>query len=234
MRATGPNCLLTLALVAGAAGPSARQDELSPTPRIDVGLSRENLRRIGVAFHRFHDAARSLPIDLAAADGKPLLSWRVVILPHLGEEELYKQFKLDEPWDSAHNRKLIAKRPRVYVPFRVTAREGETFYQVFKGKDTLFAPGKLTRIPADVTDGTSNTGLVYEAGEPVIWTRPVDLHFDDDKPLPKLGGMFGGECGVVLCDGRVVRLRKNANDEHVRRLIMPTDGYVVSDEIFID
>jgi hypothetical protein len=174
-----------------------------------------------------------LPIDLAAADGKPLLSWRVVILPHLGEEELYKQFKLNEPWDSAHNRKLIAKRPRVYAPFRVTAREGETFYQVFKGKDTLFPPGKLMRI-ADITDGSSNTGLIFEAGEPVVWTKPADLHFDDEKPLPKLGGMFGGECGVVLCDGRVERLRKNANDEHVRRLIMPNDGYVVSDEIFID
>jgi hypothetical protein len=220
---------------AGAAGLSARDDELSPAPRIDVGLSRQNLRRIGLAIYRFHQATLTLPTDLATADGKPLLSWLVVILPHLGEEELYKEFKLNEPWDSPHNKKLITKMPRVYAPFQVKARQGETFYQVFTGKKTLFVPAKLTRLPDDIPDGYSNTGLVFEAGEPVIWTRPADLPLDEMKPLPKLGGMFGGECNVVLCDGWVVRIRRDPDKKLLKYLIMPGDGEAISvDDLFID
>ena len=61
----------------------------------------------------------------------------MVILPYLGEEDLYKQFKLNEPWDSVHNKKLIPKMPRIYAPIRVKAKEGETFYQVFTGEKLL-------------------------------------------------------------------------------------------------
>src|SRR5262245_4741316 len=206
--------------------------EDSQAPRIDLGLSQHNLKRIGIAFHSFHDANLSFPIDLATAEGKPLLSWRVVILPYLGEKELYKQFMLNEPWDSEHNRKLIQRIPRVYAPLRVRAKEGETFYQVFTGKDAVFAPGKLRRIHS-IADGTSNTGLVFESSEPVIWTRPADMAFDENKPLPKLGGMFGGECNVVLCDGWVARIKKDADEVQLKRLIMPNDGQVIGDDIFV-
>jgi hypothetical protein len=205
------------------AGLAARGADSPSAPRIDLGLSQHNLKQIGIAFHNFHDAHLSLPIDLIAAEGKPLLSWRVVILPYLGEEELYKRFKLNEPWDSEHNRKLIQSIPRVYAPLRVRAKEGETFYQVFTGKDAVFAPGKLRRLHS-IADGTSNTGLVFEAGEPVIWTKPADLPFDENKPLPKLGGMFGGECNVVMCDGWVARIKKGANEKQLKLIIMPDDG----------
>lgn len=211
----------------------ARDEGGSRAPRIDIGLSQHNLKRIGYAFHDFHDATLSLPIDLATADGKPLLSWRVVILPYLGEEELYKQFKLNEPWDSAHNKKLIPKMPRVYAPIRVKAKVGETFYQVFTGEKAPFVPGKLIRIPQGFPDGTSNTGLVFEAGEPVIWTRPADMTFDENKPVPKLGGMFGGNCHVLTCDGSVYRLKKGLDEIQLKRLIMPSDGQVIGD-VFVE
>jgi hypothetical protein len=227
--------LLTAAVLIASPGDPPAQGEDGPrAPRIDIGLSQANLKRIGQAFHDFHDAALSFPIVLATADGKPLLSWRVVILPYVDEEDLYKQFKLNEPWDSEHNKKLIPKIPRVYAPIRVKAKEGETFYQVFTGEKAPFVPGKLIRIPQGFPDGTSNTGLVFEAGEPVIWTRPADMTFDEHKPVPKLGGMFGGECNVVLGDGSVARIKKGADEEQVKRLIMPNDGHVVSDNIFIE
>jgi hypothetical protein len=237
MPATQCHLQLVAILMVTLANLPARGEDSAPgeSPRIDVGLSRENLRRISLAFYRFHKAAQSMPIDLATADGKPLLSWRVVILPYLGEEDLYKQFKLNEPWDSPHNRKLVAKRPRVYAPFRVKSQPGETFYQVFTGKKTLFVPGKLTRLPEDIPDGYSNTGLIFEAGAPVIWTKPADMHFDIDKPLPKLGGMFGGECCVVMCDGYVTRIKRDPDQRLLKYLIMPSDGEAISvDDLFID
>ena len=47
-------------------------------------------------------------------DGKPLLSWRVLILPYIGNDDLYREFHLDEPWDSVHNKTLLSKMPDVY------------------------------------------------------------------------------------------------------------------------
>ena len=65
-----------------------------------------------LALHNYHDAHGHFPADVRDKDGKPLLSWRVQILPYLEQERLYKQFKLDEPWDSEHNKKLIDKMPK--------------------------------------------------------------------------------------------------------------------------
>nr|MCU0710083.1 DUF1559 domain-containing protein [Pirellula sp.] len=69
-----------------------------------------SMKQIGLAFHNFESAYRTfVPQALASKDGTKLLSWRVLILQYLGEQELYQQFKLDEPWDSPHNKKLIEK-----------------------------------------------------------------------------------------------------------------------------
>ena len=86
--------------------------------------------------------------------------------------------------------------------------------------------GKVSSV-ASITDGTSNTGLVFEAGEPVIWSKPADLLLDEKKALPKLGGLFDGECHVAMCDGSVRRLKKNADEKELRKLITPADGEVI-------
>ena len=74
-----------------------------------------NLKQIGLAMHNYHDQHKSFPpaytVDKA---GKPLLSWRVLILPYLEQNALYKEFHLDEPWDSPHNRTLIDRMPPTY------------------------------------------------------------------------------------------------------------------------
>jgi hypothetical protein len=67
--------------------------------------------------------------------------------------------------------------------------------------------------------------LVFEAGRPVIWTRPADMPFDETKPLPKLGGMFDGEFNVCLADRSVLHVKKNADEKLIKLLIMPADGY---------
>src|SRR5262249_52362765 len=118
----------------------------------------------------------------------PLVSWRVTLLPWLEGGDLYKQYKLDEPWDSEHNKKLLAKMPKVYAPVTGKAKPGLTYYQVFVGKDAPFDGMVVpSRFPASFPDGLARTFLVVEGGEAVPWTKPQDIPFDG-KTVPKLGG----------------------------------------------
>ncbi|HJZ59971.1 MAG TPA: DUF1559 domain-containing protein [Gemmataceae bacterium] len=199
-----------------------------PPTRAELGKSVNNLKQIVLAFHNYESANAHFPNNVYSKDGKPLLSWRVLILPYIEEERVYKEFKLDEPWDSENNKKLLAKMPKLYAPVRGKAGEGETFYRGFAGKNAPFGPDRKqgARI-ADFTDGLSNTGLIFEAGEPVVWTKPDDLPFDEAKPLPKLGGMFDGEFHVALGDGSVIRCKKDADEKELKKLIMPADGFPV-------
>ena len=137
------------------------------------------------------------------------------------------EFKLDESWDSEDNKKLIAKIPKIYAPIRVKGKGGETFYQVFTGDDAPFAPNKKVQLELTFKDGTSNTGLVFEAANTVIWTKSQDLPFDQKKPLPKLGGMFDGVSNVLMGDGSVRPLRKNPDETELKWLIMPADGHTI-------
>jgi hypothetical protein len=221
----------TAAIFAAVAGlltvPARESEDPPPIAQRDVQRSQTNLKEIGLAFHN-HEAAYSyLPTDIRDKNGKALLSWRVAILPFIEQDALVKEFKYDEPWDSDHNKKLIARMPKIYSPIRVKAKEGETFYQTFAGEKALFGPKQARPKLISITDGTANTGMVFEAGEPVIWSKPADIPFDEKKPLPKIGGLFDGECNVVLCDGSVKRLKKDADEKQLKLFIMPQDGNVI-------
>ena len=204
------------ALAASAAEPT----------REEFKRATNDLKQIGLAFHNYESTHGHFPGNIEDADGKALLSWRVAILPYIEQDNLYKEFKLDEPWDSENNKKLIAKMPKIYGPARGQGKEGETYYQRFSGPGTLLEPKKKVTI-LGITDGTSNTGLVFEAGESVIWTKPADLSFDAKKDPQKLGGPFDGLCHVVLCDGAVIRLKKDPDIAELKKLIQPADGEVL-------
>src|SRR5262245_37493125 len=100
-------CVVSLG-AAVLAVPAGAEDKAAPTDA-EYKLAVNNLKQIGLAFHNHHDVQNALPRNIEDRDGKPLLSWRVAILPYVEEDALYKQFKLDEPWDSDNNKKLIEK-----------------------------------------------------------------------------------------------------------------------------
>src|SRR5262249_38035901 len=104
--------------------------------------ARLHLRQLAVAMHQYHDVNGYLPSPaITDAAGKPLLSWRVALLPYLEQTELYKEFKRDEPWDSTHNKKLLARMPKVFASPGVKTRHSHsTFYQVIVGPEAVF-PG---------------------------------------------------------------------------------------------
>jgi hypothetical protein len=207
--------------------PAISADDPPAITQNDLDKSADNLKQIVLSFHNHNDTYGWIPGDILDKDGKALLSWRVAILPFVEQQALYNEFKLDEPWDSADNKKLIEKMPKLYAPVRVKAKAGETFYQVFVGKDALYDGKTKPNIPRSFPDGTSITGMVFEAGEPVTWSKPADMPFDVKKPLPKLGGLFDGEFHVGMGDGSVRLIKKNPDEKELKNLIMPADGNAI-------
>jgi RNA polymerase sigma factor (sigma-70 family) len=156
---------------------------------------------------------------------RPLLSWRVALLPFVGEQDLYNQFKRNEPWDSVHNRKLLVKMPAVYAP--PGAKVGErTYYQAIVGTGAVWQPRHSLRL-IDILDGTSNTILLVEAAAAVPWTKPEDLPYVTDQALPKFGGLFGGDFHALFADGAVKFLSAKGDEEQLRLAIMPADGLTI-------
>jgi len=206
---------LTFTLDKPGGGLQALQDRISgPITRYAIDrTAEEQLRALGLAWHDWHDTHLSiLPQANYDADGRPLLSWRVHVLPYLDRDaqRLYKQFHLDEPWDSEHNRPMIRKMPAVYaMPGSNVAHLGHTCYVRPVGESTT-CPGSRTITFRDISDGTSNTVLIVEVDDEhaVPWTKPEDLPFAPDNPARGLGGHVEGTARSVFCDGSV-RLLKN-------------------------
>jgi prepilin-type processing-associated H-X9-DG protein len=193
--------------------------------------SQNNLKQMGLAFHSHHDKYNRFPADaIRGKDGRPLLSWRVAILPGIGENALYKQFRLDEPWDSPHNSRLVSQMPRTYLlPNLRDTRPGYTPYRAFVGPRAVFDPsaGGGVRM-TDITDGSSNTILVVEAAEAVPWTKPDELPFDAGRPLPRLGGHFSGGFNVLFADGTVRLIPGDTPEATLKALITRNGGEMVT------
>jgi hypothetical protein len=133
-----------------------------------------------------------------------------VLLLRYIDEDLYRQFHLNEPWDSPHNQKLLNRMPDLYrLPHDTRTPAHLTYYQVFVGPGSAFERDGL-RLSADFPDGTRFTILVAEAAHPVPWTQPADLVFDPTGPLPDLGADIPGsqfrrrrkdDFAILLADG---------------------------------
>jgi hypothetical protein len=196
-----------------------------------------NLKQIALALLNYHDTFNRFPAAYTMDDaGKPLLSWRVHILPFVEQRELYDQFHLDEPWDSPHNRELIAYIPEIYRAPGSAAEPGKTNYLGVRGDDKMFVTPKASgRQPQgvglrDVTDGTSNTLMVVEAGDEsaVEWTRPTDFEPDMDDPTAGLTGLRPGSFQASFVDGSVRMISMNVDPEMLRRLFVRNDGKIVT------
>lgn len=185
----------------------------------------KSLKMIGLAIHSYHDSHKQLPPHaIYSADRRPLLSWRVMILPYLEHDNLHRRFRFDEPWDGPTNIQLLPMMPEIYAsPGKDDVPPGHTFLQVFTGPGTPFEAGLKLNL-ADIKDGTSNTILVIQADRAVPWTKPEDIPFDPQGPLPKVGGVFPRGVCFGLADGSVRYLERSQLNETKLRALITRDG----------
>lgn len=169
--------------------------------------SQNNLRQIGLALHNYHDANGAFPpAYVTDENGKPLYSWRVLILPYVEEDMLYRQFNLKEPWDSPTNLPLSQRIPRVFQSPNQPGMGGMTDYAAFVGPEAIFDPKQVTKLQ-HVSDGTSNTILVTEIkGSTINWAEPRDIEFSKSSftvnaAANDIGSSNSAGCNVLMGDG---------------------------------
>jgi hypothetical protein len=191
--------------------------------------AKANLTRIGEALKAYaQQTADRLPAAAVyGKEGQLLLSWRVLILPQLGQGELFKQFHLDEPWDGPNNKKLVDNMPPVYalIPADLDSKweVGKTVYRAVVGSGAAFE-GRQGVPLKDFSDGVAQTVLAVAAGPAVPWTKPEDLPFDPSKRPPRPAGPFSDGWFALSGDGAVRFLPASLDDKGWQALITRKAG----------
>ncbi len=200
-------------------------------PRRPVGKAartRDNLKQLMLAMHNYHDIHKHFPpAAVMGPDGKTPHSWRVELLPLLDSMALYKQYDQDQPWDSEHNKKLISQMPDVFRSPYDDPQSTNSGYYALVGPGTMFDGAEGIRI-RNVTDGTSNTLMLVETKRNTPWTKPEDIPFDPEKPLPELGGFVEGGFNCAFADGSARSFETARVKDELKWLIMRNDGHVIT------
>ena len=159
---------------------------------------RINLIQISLSLFGTYSVDRLLARAIADSEGKPLLSWRVALLPYIDQRELYQKFHLDEPWDSPHNKSLIPLMPEFYR-FQGDPEDGRTRILAVVGNESAFdvkvpPHGELDDAPlgrseSEFEDGKAGTMVlvVVARDKAVPWTKPADFSLHSPKLLEELG-----------------------------------------------
>jgi len=189
-----------------------------------------NLKQIALAFHCYHDVYKTFPpAYIPDKDGRPMHSWRVLILPFMEQQALQQQYDFNEPWDSPRNQLVTSTVVPAYKCPSAPGQPTETNYMAVTGPGTLFEGAEGCSI-AKIADGTSNTILVVEvAGTGVNWAEPRDLDavtFSPpfSPPRPDAAGSYHpGGLNVVMADG-ATRFLSNSTDPATARGLITRAG----------
>ena len=169
------------------------------------------LATIAQAIWAYYDANGTLPPAFSVdANGAPLHSWRVLILPYLGESEkaLFGQIRLEEPWNSKHNKAFYAKMPDVYrCPSYIDLPEDKTIYSVLTAQDGIFDRSGIGKDPNAIFQrenrDSANQFMLVERAAPICWMKPdAELNLDQAlaKKRPNFSNFFGFKVHVMGCN----------------------------------
>ena len=195
--------------------------------------SMNNMKMITLGMMNFESTHRHFPPPNVPEGSQSGLSWRVHILPYIEETPLYEKFHLDEPWDSEHNRKLIAQMPEVFNSPGHDSQTGETIYQVPTGKEAMFQEGAEGPSFNSILDGLSNTIMLLEVDPEaaVVWTKPQDWNFNPSDPKRNLGGFrYGGICLAAFGDAHIESINvEEVSPEVLSEQFTPRGGEVIAE-----
>ena len=163
----------------------------------------KNIATALLAYHK--DKGKFPPAATLSKEGKPLLSWRVQILPYLGHNLLYKQFKQNEPWDSEYNKKLIRRIPPSFRETQDDLNKGTSPFQAPVGLATIFPPGGTGTNSIQIINELSNTIMIVKVPEDKssIWTKPEDWEIDVNLSAKDLLKGFTNAIVFACADGEV-------------------------------
>lgn len=189
------------------------QDTLESARRSTRMRNLSNVAKALINYAEDHKGRFPLA-DFPLSKGRPSASWRVHLLPYLEEDKLYKQYNFDEPWDSKHNKKLLAKMPNVYG----RSNEGKTRIVAPVGNLTVFGATEPVLL-SDLSRGGSNTIAVVDVApeKAVPWTYPLDMPYDPKRPLAGFG-KIDRFIMAAFCDGRVVSIHKSTDADVLRMM----------------
>lgn len=167
------------------------------------------------------------PAVVTDKDGKPLYSWRVLILPYIEQDAVFRAWKLDEAWDGPNNRRLSELVIKTFCE-PTEPPSNRTRYRVFHGNGAVFESSmvgakKGTRIN-EIVDGTSNTIMVVQTRDSVPWAAPDEIAYDPKKPIPELGLPGAGYFLTAFADGSVRTLKTTINPQWLHQLVQRADG----------
>ena len=181
------------------------------------------LKQIGQALHQYHERFGSFPpAYVLGPDEKPWHSWRVLLLPFLGEDSLHREYRFDEPWNGEHNRRLSQRVPECYrCPS--DSRASMANFLAIVDRRTMW-PAHFTVRISDVTDGTSDTVMLLEAlDHDINWLEPRDLTLPQSLKQVRRDDAHGIH-HVLLVDGSVRALDLTLNDGIWRSILTPQNG----------
>ena len=187
-----------------------------------------NIKQIVLALHCYHDVHNALPpLYTVDANGKPLHSWRVLILPYIEQMALYQQIRLDEPWDSEHNKQFHSMNiPGYRCPSNGSGyAPGMCAYSAIAGEG--FVPATGLDFGA-FRDGLSNTLAIVEVREAFNWMDPTaDVTLDElvEEFLPggrlrgnRVGSYHPAGMNVGMFDGSVRFISETVDRKVLRAL----------------
>jgi hypothetical protein len=202
---------------------------------ITANTTSNRMKQFALGFHNYESAYQAFPtyLNMTKTKAKSGLSWRVHILPFIGFQELYQEFKLDEAWDSPHNIKLLPKMPAIYLPTddinqNTPLKPFHTTYVAPIGKKTVFGQSEPMQF-RNITDGTSNTIAFVELKREhaIPWTSPEEYPFDEANPTAKLRD-YNGKSVIAMFDGSVTNLKLDLPKETWLALFSRNGGEVVN------